>query len=243
MYYNGAKIFLVSFIVSLVTSIIVCVLFFFVLPIGKSGGDVVIPDLTGSTPEQARVIAENRGLLLVVGGEEENEKYADNQICRQTPLPGSIVRSKSSITVFISKGSGSVIIPDLKGMGLSEATARLNEFGLRIGDIKTEENATIEKDKIVTTQPAPGAKAKKGEAVTVILSGGAEMIEVPRVVGRALSTAKRIIEEKGFVVGSVSYEVSTEIDVGIVMGQNPHSGTKARKGSKIDLTVATVLDQ
>jgi serine/threonine-protein kinase len=243
MYYNGAKIFLVSFFVSLVTSIIVCVLFLFVLPIGRSGGDVVIPDLTGSTPEQARVIAENRGLLLVVGGEEENEKYADNQICRQAPLPGSIVRSKSSITVFISKGSSSVIIPDLKGMGLSEATARLNEFGLRIGDIKTEENATIEKDKIVTSQPAPGAKVKKGEAVTVILSGGAEMIEVPRVIGRALSTAKRIIEEKGFVVGSVSYEVSTEIDVGIVMGQNPRSGTKARKGSKIDLTVATVLDQ
>ncbi|MEO0142175.1 MAG: PASTA domain-containing protein [candidate division WOR-3 bacterium] len=103
MYYNGTKIFLVSFLVSLITSVIVCVLFLFVLPVGKSG-EVVIPDLTGSTPEQARVIAENRGLLLVVGGEEENEKYAENQICRQTPLPGSIVRSKSSITVFISRG-------------------------------------------------------------------------------------------------------------------------------------------
>ncbi|MEO0123943.1 MAG: PASTA domain-containing protein [candidate division WOR-3 bacterium] len=242
MYYNGTKIFLVSFLVSLITSIVVCVLFFFVLPIGKSG-EVVIPDLTGSTPEQARVIAENRGLLLVVGGEEENDKYADNQICRQTPLPGSIVRSKSSITVFISKGSSSVIIPDLKGLGLSEATIRLNELGLRIGDIKTEENSTVEKDKIVTTLPSSGSKAKKGDAITIVLSGGAEMIEVPRVIGRALSTAKRIIEEKGFVVGSVSYEVSTEFDVGIVMAQNPRAGTKARKGSKVDLTVATVLDQ
>ncbi|MEO0095232.1 MAG: PASTA domain-containing protein [candidate division WOR-3 bacterium] len=242
MYYNGTKIFLVSFLVSLITSVIVCVLFLFVLPVGKSG-EVVIPDLTGSTPEQARVIAENRGLLLVVGGEEENEKYAENQICRQTPLPGSIVRSKSSITVFISKGSSSVIVPELKGLGLSEATIKLNELGLRIGDIKTEENATVEKDKIVTTQPSAGSKAKKGDAVAIILSGGAEMIEVPRVIGRALSTAKRIIEEKGFIVGSVSYEVSTEFDVGIVMAQNPRAGTKARKGSKIDLTVATVLDQ
>ncbi len=242
MYYNGTKIFLVSFLVSLITSVVVCVLFFFVLPVGKSGA-VVIPDLTGSTPEQARVIAENRGLLLVVGGVEENDKYADNQICRQTPLPGSIVHSKSSITVFISKGSSSVIMPDLKGLGLSEATLRLNELGLRIGDIKTEENATVEKDKIVTTQPLPGSKVKKGDAISIILSGGAEMIEVPRVIGKALSTAKRIIEEKGFVVGSVSYEVSTEFDVGIVMAQNPRSGTKARKGSKIDLTVATVLDQ
>ncbi|MGB9721304.1 MAG: PASTA domain-containing protein [bacterium] len=243
MYYNGAKIFLVSFFVSLVTSIIVCVLFLFVLPIGKSGGDVVIPDLTGSTPEQARVIAENRGLLLVVGGEEENEKYADNQICRQAPLPGSIVRSKSSITVFISKGSSSVIVPDLKGLGLSEATIRLNEFGLRIGDIKTEENSTIDKDKIISTMPTAGSRVKKGDAVTIVLSGGAESVDVPRVIGRALSTAKRIIEEKGFVVGSITYEVSTEFDVGIIMAQNPRAGTKAKKGSKIDLVVATVLDQ
>jgi len=242
MYYNGTKIFLVSFLVSLITSVIVCVLFLFVLPVGKSG-EVVIPDLTGSTPEQARVIAENRGLLLVVGGEEENEKYADNQICRQTPLPGSIVKSKSSITVFISKGSSSVIVPDLKGLGLSEATVKLNELGLRIGDIKTEENATVEKDRIVTIQPAPGSKAKKGDAITIVLSGGAEAIEVPRVIGRVLSTAKRIIEEKGFAVGSISYEVSTEFDVGIVMAQNPRAGTKAKKGTKIDLTVATVLDQ
>ncbi len=242
MYYNGTKIFLVSFLVSLITSVVVCILFLYVLPVGKSG-EVVIPDLTGSTVEQARVITENRGLLLVVGGEEENDKYSDNQICRQTPLPNSIVRSKSSITVFISKGSSSVIIPDLKGLGLSEATIKLNELGLRIGDIKTEESSTVEKDKIVTTQPLPGSKTKKGDAVTVVLSGGAEMVEVPKIIGRALSTAKRIIEEKGFVVGSVSYEVSTEFDVGIVMAQTPRAGTKARKGSKIDLTVATVLDQ
>jgi beta-lactam-binding protein with PASTA domain len=37
--------------------------------------------------------------------------------------------------------------------------------------------------------------------------------------------------------------VSTEFDVGIVMAQNPRAGTKAKKGTKIDLTVATVLDQ
>jgi|UniRef100_A0A7V3RHH7 serine/threonine-protein kinase len=242
MYYNGSRVFLISFLVSLITSLVVCVLFLYVLPISK-GGEVVIPDLTGSTPEQARVIAENRGLLLVVGGEEESEKFAENQICRQNPLPGSVVRSKSSITVFISKGASNVIVPELKGLGLSEATIKLNDLGLRIGDIKTEENSTIEKDKIISTLPVAGSRVKRGDAITIVLSGGAEMIEVPRLIGKALTTAKRIIEEKGFVVGSVSYEVSTEFDVGIVMAQNPKPGTKARKGSKIDLIVATVLDQ
>jgi serine/threonine-protein kinase len=243
MYYNGARIFLVSFLVSLFTSIIVCIIFFFVVPLAKSTpADTMVPDLIGSTTEQARVIAESRGLLLVVGGEEESEKVAENLICRQAPLPGSAVRTKSTVTVFISRGSGHIVLPDLKGLGLSEATVRLSELGLRIGSVRTEEHATVDKDKIVATSPPSGSRVNKGAIISVILSRGVEVVSVPRLIGKSLSTAKRIIEENGFEVGSVRYEVSTEFNVGIIMRQSPRSGGKAKKGSKINLVVATVLE-
>ena len=102
MYYNGAKIFFIAFLVSLFTSVIVCAAFFFLLPIIKPSVDVVVPEFIGSTTEQARAIAKSRNLLLTVGGEEENEKVPVNTICRQTPLPGSVVKDKSIVTVFIS---------------------------------------------------------------------------------------------------------------------------------------------
>jgi len=242
MYYNTAKAFLVSFFVSLVTSVIVCLAFLFLIPMTRSSGEIVIPDVVGSTTEQARVIVESRNLLMIVGGEEENDKYGENIICRQAPLPGSTVRSKSTITVFISKGLGTNILPDLKGSGLSEATFRLSQLGLKIGEVRTEENATIEKDRIVATVPAAGSRIKKDDIITIILSSGVETGEVPRLAGRALSTAKRIIEENGFEVGNISYEVSTEVNVGIVMRQSPAPGTKIKKGSKINLVVATVLE-
>lgn len=242
MYYNGAKMFLISFLVSLFTSVIVCVVFIFLLPMTKTGSEVVIPDLMNSTTEQARVIAETRDLLLVVGGEEESEKVSENLICRQTPLPGSVVRSKSTIMVFISKGSEQITLPDFKGQGLSEATVRLSDLGLKLGEVKSEENAEVEKDKIISTMPLVGTKVKKGDAITIIISRGVEVGEVPRLIGRALSTAKRLVEENGFVVGNVSYEVSTEFNVGIVMEQNPRAGTKIKKGSKINIVVATVLE-
>lgn len=245
MYYNGARIFIITFFVSLFTSVAVCLVFFFLLPISpikKSGGEVVVPDVRGSTVEQSRVIAESRSLLLIVGGEEENDKYPENIICRQTPLPGSTVQPKSTITVFISKGSSQITVPNLKGEGLSEATVRLSEFGLKIGEIKTEESTDIEKDKIISTVPPAGTKIKKDDMITIILSRGVEIAEVPRLIGRALSTAKRIIEEHGFVIGNISYEVSTEYNVGIVMGQYPRAGTKIKKGARIDIVVATVLE-
>ncbi len=242
MYYNGAKTFLTSFLVSLFTAIIVCAVFFFVLPLKKAPADTIVPDLSGSTTEQARVIAESRGLLLVVGGEEENEDVAENLICRQTPLPGSAVRTKSTVTIFISKGSRLIVLPDFKGQGLSEATVKLSELGLKIGEVRSEKNATINKDKIISTTPEAGARVKKGEVITVVLSRGPEAVKVPRLIGKALSTAKRIIEDNGFVVGTVSWEVSTEYNVGIVMRQKPNAGKTVAKGSKINLVVATVLE-
>ncbi|UCG30350.1 MAG: PASTA domain-containing protein [candidate division WOR-3 bacterium] len=242
MYYNGTRIFLVSFFVSLLTSVVVCALFFFVLPLAGRGADKVVPDVIGSNQEQARVIAESRDLLLVVGGQEENEEVPPNLICRQTPLPGSVVKSKSAITVFLSKGSSQIALPDLRGEGLSEATVRLTNLGLNIGEVKSEENAEIEKDKIISTIPTAGTKVKRGDKIAVVLSRGVQSAEVPRLIGKSFSSAKRIIESGGFRVGSVRYEVSTEFNVGIVMSQNPSPGRQAAKGSAVDLVVATVLE-
>jgi serine/threonine-protein kinase len=242
MYYNGSKVFLISFLVALFTSVIVCLLFFYVLPFAKMGADKVVPDVLGSNQEQARVIAESRDLLLIVGGEEENDEVPAQLVCRQTPLPGSIVRSKSTITVFVSKGPSFVIVPDLKGAALSDATVQVSELGLKIGDVKSEENAEIEKEKIISTVPSAGSKVKGGSQITVIVSRGVETVKVPRITGRSFSSAKRIIEDNGFRVGNVRYEVSTEFNVGIVIRQNPGAGREVKKGTTIDVVVATVLE-
>jgi len=242
MYYNGARVFLVSFFVSLLTSAVVCAVFLFVLPFAGRGADKVVPDVIGSNQEQARVIAESRDLLLVVGGQEENEEVPPNLICRQTPLPGSVVKSRSTVTVFLSKGSSQIVLPDLRGGGLSEATVQLTKLGLNVGEVTSEENAEVQKDKIISTKPAAGTKVKSGDRIAVVLSRGVETAEVPRCTGKSFSSAKRILENSGFVVGNVRYEVSTEFNVGIVMTQNPAAGRQASKGSAIDLVVATVLE-
>ena len=241
MYYSGARIFLFSFLVSLFTSVVVCLLFIFVLPLARLSGDRVVPDLVGSSQEQARLIAQSRNLLLVVGGEEESDSVAPGMVARQTPMSGSVVRDKSTVTVFISRGSARVIVPDLRAATLSEASSQLTELGLSIGEVTSEESQEIEKDRIISTTPAAGAALARGEKIAVVLSRGTETVEVPRVTGRALSAARQIITGQGFVVGNVRYEVSTEINVGIVMSQTPAAGTRAARGSAVDLVVATVL--
>ena len=70
-----------------------------------------------------------------------------------------------------------VTVPNVVGMTVEEATKELEKYGLKI---KTE---TIESDKeentIVEMSPISASKAKKGDIVTVKVSGGVGKVKVP----------------------------------------------------------------
>jgi len=243
MYFNGTKVFIISFFVSLVTAIVVCLVFFFVVPNLSSGkGDVVVPEFTKSTAEQARMLAENRGLLFVMGGEEESPDVPTGQIARQSPLAGSVVPRKTVVSVWLSKGTSRITVPIMRNMTLVEATQRLSELGLRMGEVKMVESDSVSKDLVVASSPPFGSLVDRGQYITLTVSSGAQEVIVPAMAGRRLETARRSLAGVGLVVGAINYEVSTEYDVGIVIYSSPRAGTKARKGSSVNLTVATVLE-
>lgn len=243
MYFNGTKAFIISFFVSLFTSIVVCLVFLFVVPsITSNKGDVVVPELLKSTAEQARMISETRGLRFVMGGEEESSDIPIGQISRQNPLPGSVVPKGTMISVWLSKGSSRITIPSMRGIGLVEATQRLSELGLRLGEVRTVENDTVAKDMIVSTSPPFGSIVEKGQMITIVVSAGAQDVIVPALAGRRLESARRALENAGLAVGSINYEVSSEVDVGIVISSSPRAGSRVKKGSGVNLTVATALE-
>lgn len=135
-----------------------------------------------------------------------------------------------------------VVMPNLRGRSLVDATTKLSDLDLKIGEVRPVEDEEIEADHIVRTIPSAGTKVKKKSDVILFVSKGRKEVIVPRVIGRSLSSARRIIENAGLVVGYVRYEVSTEFNVGIVMSQSPRAGRKVKQGSKVDLVVATVLE-
>lgn len=61
---------------------------------------------------------------------------------------------------------------------------------------------------------------------------------VPDVVGLAEQQAIEMIESAGFVVGEVLERPSVEGRAGEVVGQSPDGGTRALKGSPVDIFVA-----
>jgi beta-lactam-binding protein with PASTA domain len=65
--------------------------------------------------------------------------------------------------------------------------------------------------------------------------GGNSLAQVPNVVGETKESAKSIIEEAGFVVGTEKEEYSDTVEEGLVMRQSPKANSELAKGKTIDL--------
>ena len=94
---------------------------------------------------------------------------------------------------------------------------------------------------VIRTDPAFGSKLAPGSKIKLFVSLGVlkEPVEVPDVTRNTLEEAKRLIEQAGFKVGSVSQVNSEPNFKGYVVSQSPvgGSGKMAEKGTAINLSV------
>jgi len=198
-----------------------------------------IPDLVGMNIEEAEErVAKDRFLILETG--EEPSERSEGEILKQSPDAGTKLTPGDVIRVTVSRGRPAEEVPLLRGMELMQATQTLQAAGLVVADVVSKHD-TLGEDLVIGTDPSHGVILEKGSKVTLFVSLGPDMIAVPSVTRKKLASATKIIEDNGFKVGDVTYQVTTEYYQGVVMRQDPQTGDLAPRGSKIDLVVAGVL--
>jgi eukaryotic-like serine/threonine-protein kinase len=74
-------------------------------------------------------------------------------------------------------------------------------------------------------------------------AGGAQRVDVPKVVGLPLGAAEQRLDEARLVVGSRDGAASEEFVEGAVMAQDPAAGTDVERGTAVDVVVSTGLAQ
>lgn len=96
---------------------------------------VACPDLTGIDAEEARSVAAQKGLSLVVASYEKKKDIPYNQVLSQTPEPAMPVKSGRTVSVVVSDGPKAVNIDSYLGLSLEEAQAALQERKIGINKI------------------------------------------------------------------------------------------------------------
>ena len=203
----------------------------------ESTEKVEVPDLTGSTPDEARTALNNLKLGYKKGGEEPSDTVEAGKIVRQETEAGSKVDPHTEIVCYISTGTQEVEIPDLENETQTSAEATLKELGL-LTQISKANSSSVSIGNVISTDPAAGTSVKTGTTVTLTISTGEgdTAARVPDVRGWAEEDAKSAISEAG-LVPVVQNGSDQTVDVGEVYDQSIAAGTRVDSGTTVTIYV------
>ena len=167
-----------------------------------------------------------------------DDKFPVEYVCACNYKPGEKLPESTQIVITVSMGAEQTVVPDVSGYTDEQATKVIQEAGFTVQHA-FEYSDTIEKDKVIKTQPEVNEKAAKGSKVIIVVSNGAEIkkVAVPKVTGISESAASSSLEAVKLSVGSVSREHS-DVEAGVVIRQSIAENTTVDEGTKIDLVVS-----
>jgi len=178
--------------------------------------DVTVPPLTGVTQEEARAKLDELGLnprFLP----EPSEDVEQDLVTRTDPPAGEKVPPGSDVDVYFSSGPDEVEIPDVKGETQTRAREILEAAGLKVSQVKTENEPGTPADEAIGTDPEAGSTAKVGDTVVLIIASG--QVEVPDLLGMTQEEAEALLDELDLVY-SVSPEETDEFKPGEISYQS-----------------------
>ncbi|WP_022868918.1 Stk1 family PASTA domain-containing Ser/Thr kinase [Schaalia vaccimaxillae] len=198
---------------------------------------VVLPtNLVGMSPEEAKKAVEALGLVWEVASEEvASEDVEKGKIAQINPSGGSKVKTGSTVTGYVSSGSNTVQVPDLSGMTQDQAREALAAKGLSVGTIDLEDSASVKEGLVISTNPAVGSDASKGDEISLVVSTG--LVAVPDYAGLSQDQYVTALSEAG--LRPVMNSVTDTATKGAIVSVDPGVGTRVAQGSNVKVNIST----
>jgi beta-lactam-binding protein with PASTA domain/predicted Ser/Thr protein kinase len=135
--------------------------------LSKGPAPVPIPDVRNRPVAEAE--ATLGGLGFKVGETQEySVDVAKGNVIDVDPAVGTTAASGSTVTLVVSLGPKTVVVPDLVGMTREEAVAKLRELGLRAQPLELPSNSPP--NTVVFQDPPPDTRLKQGDVVTIYVT-------------------------------------------------------------------------
>lgn len=185
--------------------------------------EVPVPDLQGKPLAEARRLAQEAGLNLVVRQEEYNEKFPEGTVYLVQPEPGTSVKVGGAVQVWVSKGARLVEVPNVLGLREDEARQRLVQAGLQVGKVEEKQDANVPAGVVLSQSPAPKLRVERDAPVNLVISSGPPVPAVPDTgTERGFELVIPIKGASGETV-QVRLEVQDALGVYTILDE-PHTG-------------------
>jgi beta-lactam-binding protein with PASTA domain len=134
------------------------------------------------------------------------------------------------------------VVPELVGAHRDEADAALRGLGLLPRYAEPASSREVPADHVLALDPAQGAQLRQGGEVSLTLSSGPAIVEMPRVLELPREEALALLQAPGFQV-RIDGAYSDTVPLGTVQGQLPDPGTRLAEGSPVVINVSLGIEQ
>lgn len=156
------------------------------------------------------------------------DEPGDHEVSAQCDADGS--RTESSNFTVNPVNVPTVIVPNVVGMSVDEATRTLIAENLDSGEVSGDGDVVVGQD------PLAGDEVPVGSTVDItVVADGPELVVVPNVVGLDVADASDVLAEQGLELGD-------QVGDGDVVGsQNPEADARVPPGSLVSISLDSTV--
>jgi serine/threonine-protein kinase len=167
--------------------------------------------------------------------EQTNSTVPKGKVFGQDPPGGKLAPFGSTVTITVSSGKPSKVVPDVTDQSYTDAESTLVAAGFQVKQETRESDK--DKDVVVDQFPVGGQTVFEGRQITLFVSDGPETI--PDVRGLKEGAACKAIRDAGFRCDPVPFD-STDKPKGTVVDQLP-GAQEAASGTKVTIYISTYV--
>ncbi|TCP52458.1 serine/threonine-protein kinase [Tumebacillus sp. BK434] len=106
--------------------------------------------------------------------EREDANAAAGTVLSQNPASGVTIDKVTRIVLTVAKAIEKASVPQLSGLTVQDATARLTGAGFKVGEVISQYSDKVPSGKVIGTSPSytPGTELNKGETISLVVSQG-----------------------------------------------------------------------
>jgi beta-lactam-binding protein with PASTA domain len=189
--------------------------------------------MKGLTRDEA--VARLRDANLVPNVHEVPSNEPEDTVIAQDPRAGTRVDEETKVRINVSSGPRTVGVPNVVGQSYESAASFLQGQGFAVA--RRDQESDRPANTVIAQNPTANSFVAEGTVITLTVSKGPKDKAVPPVEGLDVESAQAALEDAGFKVRIEYMDTEDQSLDQTVLAQDPASGTRAKPGSTVTVTV------
>lgn len=166
-----------------------------------------VPSVVGLNSSDAEISLRNEGFVIASAEKVYDDKYAEDFVISQDPEPGSMAKKGTRVKLMISKGKTpeKIAMPNLLGLTLEEATKKLKESNLVLGEVKRQDSNDYYPEQVMAQGVGADVLVEQQSTIDLTISKG------PGPVARTKDIEFQLPSDQDFYTVQIKVRDSREV--------------------------------